>query len=126
MIAVDWLAAAFSLGASFFWLVSICCCSPHSSSRRKDRGAASNVAPQGSNVAAFAPFGNRGYQPLEDPAAGSGVHHNTAYGGAAAYGQQNPYGGHGGVEMQDIGFTGAAGPYKGRESAYEPFRHERV
>jgi hypothetical protein len=124
MLAVDWLAVAFSLGASFFWLISICCCSPHSS-RRKDRAVASNVPPQ-SNVAAFAPFGNRGYQPLADPAAGSGVHQNTAYGGAGGYSANTPYGGRGGVEMQDLGYAGAAGPYKGRESAYEPFRHERV
>jgi hypothetical protein len=122
MLAVDWLAVAFSLGASFFWLISICCCSPHSS-RRKDRTAASNVPPQ-SNVAAFAPFGNRGYQPIADPAVGS-VHQQTAYGGAAGYGN-TVYGGRGGVEMQDMGYTGAAGPYKGRDSAYEPFRHERV
>jgi hypothetical protein len=123
MLAVDWLAVAFSLGASFFWLISICCCSPHSS-RRKDRGVASNIAPK-SNVAAFAPFGNRGYQPLADPVAVSGVHQNTAYGGAAQYGNTT-YGGRGGVEMQDMGYTEAAGPYKGRDSGYEPFRHERV
>jgi hypothetical protein len=112
MIALDWLAAAFSLAASLFWLISICCCSPHSS-RRKDR-TLRNEPPTGSNVAAFAPFGSRGYQPLGDPAA-SNVHQSTAYGGP----------GWRGVEMQDMGYTGA-GPYKGRESAYEPFRHERV
>jgi hypothetical protein len=100
-MAVDWLAVAFSIGASAFWLVSICCCSGRSS-HNKDRH--SKDAPAGQ---AFVPFGqNRGYQPLGE----SGIQHPNPYGGA-------------GHEMQDFG---TAGPYKGRETAYEPFRHERV
>jgi hypothetical protein len=64
------------------------------------------AAPTGG--AGFTPFGNRGYQPLGD----DGVQHPSMYG------QQ----GNRGMEMQDFG----AGPYKGRDTAYEPFRHGGV
>jgi len=101
VMAIDWLAVAFSIAASAFWLVSICCCSGRSNHKDR-RSQAAAVPGQG-----FAPFGqSRGYQPLGD----DGLQHPNPYGGA-------------GHEMQDFG---AAGPYKGRETAYEPFRHERV
>ncbi|KAF2229572.1 hypothetical protein EV356DRAFT_580693 [Viridothelium virens] len=38
MFATTWLAVVFSLAAGFFWLFSICCCSPHSYNR-KDKSA---------------------------------------------------------------------------------------
>jgi hypothetical protein len=102
MMALDWLAVAFSLSAAFFWLISICCCSGRSN--RKDRR--SQVEPVAGT--GFVPFANRGYQPLGD----DGMQH------------PNPYGapGNRGLEMQDFGGS----PYKGRDTAYEPFRHERV
>jgi len=97
VLAVDWLAVAFSIGASAFWLISICCCSGRSNN--KDRHSKDVAPSQG-----FIPFGqSRGYQPLGD----EGLQHPNPYGGS-------------GHEMQDFG---AAGPYKGRETAYEPFRH---
>jgi len=103
VMAVDWLAVAFSIGASIFWLVSICCCSGRSG-HNKDRHSQAVTHGQ-----AFAPFGqSRGYQPLGD----SGIQHPNPYGGA-------------GHEVQEFGTVGA-GPYKGRETAYEPFRQERV
>jgi len=96
MLALDWLAVAFSVAASLFWVVSICCCSGKSD--RKERK---------STPMAGTPFGgSRGYQPLGEQ------------GGSAPY--HNQYGNRGDVEMQPVG---GAGPYKGRETAYEPFRH---
>ncbi|KAI9690600.1 MAG: hypothetical protein M1820_009995 [Bogoriella megaspora] len=38
MYATTWLAVAFSLAAGFFWLFSICCCSPHSQGRKEGKG----------------------------------------------------------------------------------------
>jgi hypothetical protein len=107
MMALDWIAVVFSIGASMFWLVSICCCSGRSSHPKK--GARDSA--QG---AGYTGFGSRGYQPLAE----QGYDHHAQPSPA-------PYGapGHRGVEMQDFG---SAGPYKGRETAYEPFRHERV
>ncbi|OCK81971.1 hypothetical protein K432DRAFT_325251 [Lepidopterella palustris CBS 459.81] len=35
MLAVEWLAVAFSLGAGFFWLISTCCCSGKSGKSKK-------------------------------------------------------------------------------------------
>jgi len=91
MLSLDWIAFVFSLGATLFWTISMCCCSGHSSSPRNRKGTEKGFA---------APFASRGYQPL------AGQH-----------------GAHGGnhVEMGNMGQS----PYKGRETAYEPFRHER-
>jgi len=94
MLALEWIAVAFSIGASVFWCVSICCCSGKSD--RKNRGSAA-PAP------GFTPFNTaRGYQPLGE---------QTAYGGAH--------------QGESIGLVekGQAGPYHGRDTAYEPFRH---
>lgn len=90
MMALDWVAFAFSLGATLFWTVSICCCSGKSD---KPKGNGS--------YSAAAPFGARGggYQSLG--------------------GDRNSYQQTSNVEMGNYG----ASPYKGRETAYEPFRH---
>jgi SUR7/PalI family len=96
MLALEWIAVAFSLGASLFWTITICCCSGKSSRKNRDN------QPSG-----FIPFGSRGYAPLGE----QGQHHSNAY-------VPPPATGH---EMQDFGYTGAG--YKGRETAYEPFRH---
>jgi hypothetical protein len=105
MIALDWIAVAFSLGASLFWIISICCCSGKSS--RRDRASKQQ---QPMMAGAYAPFGaNRGYAPLADEAGMRSGH--------------VPKTGH---EMQDFGYTGAGGytapPVGG---AYEPYRHQR-
>lgn len=95
MLALEWLAVAFSIGASIFWFVSICCCS--GKSNRKERGPVGQTP-------GFTPFNpSRGYQPLGE---------QTAYGGAPHQGES-------------IGLVekGQAGPYHGRDTAYEPFRH---
>jgi hypothetical protein len=107
MLALDYIAVIFSLAASLFWFVSICCCSGKSS-HPYSRDAYGKRNP-GNGVYSAAPLGSRGYQPIE----GHG-HQNSA----------QPWGAHHrGVEMDTFG---AQSPYKGRETAYEPFRHERV
>jgi len=106
MMALDWLAVAFSVGASMFWLVSICCCSGKSS--HKDRNSAAPAA-----GGAFGTRGSAAYQPLGDEHNHVGNPYHSQYGAPQ---------GHRGMEMQEFGQTGA-GPYKGRDTAYEPFRH---
>jgi hypothetical protein len=86
MFALDWIAFAFSLGATLFWTISICCCSGKSD--RKPRADGSYNAGQ-----------RGGYQSLG--------------------GDRNSYQQTSNVEMGNYG----ASPYKGRETAYEPFRH---
>ncbi|KAF2664352.1 hypothetical protein BT63DRAFT_483765 [Microthyrium microscopicum] len=111
MMALDWIAVAFSIGASMFWLVSICCCSGRSDRKERRRKAADPEPGAG-----YAAFGSqRGYKPLEDD-----QHHNQPY--HNQYGAQPHHTGH---EMQEFGTThgAAGGPYKGRDNtAYEPFR----
>jgi hypothetical protein len=106
MLAIEWIAVAFSIAASMFWLVSICCCSGRSSG-----GKRSSKGPE----PGFTPFANRGaaaYQPLGD----SHQQQSNPY--------HNQFGAQGtNVEMQSFG---GAGPYKGRETAYEPFRTREV
>ncbi|KAF7546600.1 hypothetical protein G7Z17_g8322 [Cylindrodendrum hubeiense] len=36
-LGVVWIAAAFAIGASLFWVFTICCCKPDHSSKRKNR-----------------------------------------------------------------------------------------
>jgi len=105
MMALDWLAVAFSIGASLFWVLSICCCSGKSSrgGRRREGGK-----PGTSRQPTF-PFLNRGYQPLGDQTQGT-----LPYGAPPAHHERD-------VEMNDYGNS----PYKGRGEAYEPFRHQR-
>lgn len=55
-LAISWLAVAFSLGASLFWLFSICCCAPDHSARRDKHK---------SSVGEKVPYG--GYQRVNDP-----------------------------------------------------------
>lgn len=91
MFALDWIAFAFSLGATLFWTISICCCSGKSDRKPRADGSYNAGAP---------PFGSRGgYQSLG--------------------GDRNSYQQTSNVEMGNYG----ASPYKGRETAYEPFRH---
>jgi hypothetical protein len=110
MLAVEWIAVAFSIGASMFWLVSICCCSGRSSG-----GKRSSKGPE----PGFTPFTGRStsaYQPLGD--SHGDIHQQQGNPYHSQYGQQGSN-----VEMQPFG---GAGPYKGRETAYEPFRTREV
>jgi hypothetical protein len=73
MTAVVWLAAAFSLASTFFWLISICCCSGKS--------------PHKKVVVEKTPYT---YERVASPYMGaSGNHH------AASVGVQPPVAGHG-------------------------------
>jgi hypothetical protein len=94
MLSLDWIAFAFSLAATLFWTVSICCCSGKSSHKKSEKHAS-----------AYSGFGGQKYERL-----GGGAGH--------ARGGSN-------VEMDNFGHAGSS-PYKGRETAYEPFRHDRV
>jgi hypothetical protein len=102
MLGLDWLAFAFSFGATLFWTVSICCCSGKSDKKHNSE----------KSTKGFKPFASRGasYQPLGEEHAGLTSGHARAGSG---------------VEMDNFGAAGSS-PYTGRETAYEPFRHERV
>lgn len=108
MLALDWLAVAFSVAATLFWIVSICCCSGKSSNRRGGKRETGNE-PFGAKRQPTFPFLNRGYQPLGDQTQGT-----VPYGAPPIHGERD-------VEMNDYGNS----PYKGRGEAYEPFRHQR-
>jgi hypothetical protein len=124
-LGLDWLAVAFSLVATSFWFISICCCSgksPHSHPKRGNGGGNAN-APYSVQRQPTFPFLNRGYSKLDEE------QHGLV---AQEYGAQ-PFGEppQRDLEMHDYAQSGSAaaaagqGPYKGRESAYEPFRHQR-
>ena len=47
-LAVAWLATVFSIGATLFWLFSVCCCSGRSNPHYKDnKGGLWNAEPKG-------------------------------------------------------------------------------
>ncbi|KAF2664988.1 integral membrane protein-like protein [Microthyrium microscopicum] len=105
VFALDWLAVAFSLVATLFWSFSTCCVSGKSNKKSMPSGEkgfpASNIISTG--------VGKHSYQQLDDQEQ------------LLAHQQQHA---HRDIEMQDTAYAGGSGPYKGRESAYEPMRHQ--
>jgi len=81
MLAVTWLAAAFSIASGFFWMISICCCGStdrHYSTPKRARGQddAEKLVPRngpyeqiGGNFAptSYVPPTQQGYAPQEFP-----------------------------------------------------------
>jgi len=74
-LAAVWLAAAFALGAAFFWLFTICCCAPDRSSGKRS----SRHADEGEKLMQQGP-----YQPIPSPGfpATSPGYAPQSYGGA--------------------------------------------
>lgn len=61
-LAITWLAAAFSIAGSLFWLVSVCCCAPEKRERHRDRR---NF--RGSSDGEKLLSGGNGYQRVSEP-----------------------------------------------------------
>ncbi|EHK25315.1 uncharacterized protein TRIVIDRAFT_215408 [Trichoderma virens Gv29-8] len=57
-LAIIWIGAAFCLGASLFWIFTICCCKPEK--RQKSHHHSSD----GEKLLPAGGFGSRGYAPL--------------------------------------------------------------
>ncbi|KAK0762240.1 hypothetical protein N5P37_005044 [Trichoderma harzianum] len=57
-LAIIWIGAAFCLGASLFWIFTICCCKPEK--RQKNHHHSSD----GEKLLPAGGFGSRGYAPL--------------------------------------------------------------
>lgn len=100
-LATVWIAFAFALGASLFWVFTICCCAPDhraKSSSRRGGGAYTKH--------------------LDDDASMTGAHHNNnAYGGGSGYGHHND------TSYQGHGVTPG---YYNNDKAFEPMRHQQV
>lgn len=106
-LATVWIAFAFALGASLFWIFTICCCAPdhRAKGRRGGAGYTKHLDDDASMAGATG-----AYAPV------SGAHHNGAYGGSG-YGHHNDtsYQGH-----------GAAAGYYNNDKGFEPMRHQQV
>jgi len=105
-LAVTWLAVAFSLGASLFWLFSVCCCSGRSNPHhRSNKGGLWNAEPTGQGYGDY----GRGR--------GMRVEKTGGYERVAS-----PYVGGRDVPLQDYSHqqTGHVG---GSSGPFEPFRH---
>lgn len=96
MMRTTWLAVAFSLGAGFFWLLSVCCCRERSPYGKKD----SKRVKVEKTPYTYERVGS----PYLGPQRGA-----PEYGDVS--GQQIP--------MQSLG-------PKAKEAAYEPFRPSQV
>ncbi|PPJ54247.1 hypothetical protein CBER1_05147 [Cercospora berteroae] len=108
-LIVGWLGVAFSLGATIFWLFSICCCSGKSNPHHKsNKGGLLQAEPKGLGYGMEEGRGRGGlkvektgdYQRVESPYMGAADHDQVPL---HQYGQSNPY----------------AAPQAG----YEPYRH---
>ncbi|KAL1297847.1 hypothetical protein AAFC00_006374 [Neodothiora populina] len=117
MLAVTWLATAFTLVATFFWLFSICCCSGKSDNiKANNQAAPSRAFPGfgrgnrgGADNEKFASGGRSGYAPVESPYA---ERHGAADDHVPLTQVAVPPYGHG--EATEYGYT---------KSPYEPYRH---
>lgn len=118
-LATVWLAFAFSLGASLFWVFTICCCAPER--RAKMVGGRGGGYTKHLDDDASMTGAPGAYAPLGAPAQS---HHNTnnAYGGAG-YGHQET-----GYTHQDTSYQGhgAAAGYYNNDKGFEPMRHQQV
>ncbi|CAI7664502.1 unnamed protein product [Penicillium bialowiezense] len=101
--AATWLAVAFSLGGTLFWMFSTCCCSGRSPYGHKDRHNT-----RGSITAEKAPYT---YEPIgaAHPPFGTQPY-------APQYGQNTSYPPHNDIPMTH------QNPHQ-QPNAYEPFRH---
>ncbi|RFU34567.1 hypothetical protein B7463_g1763, partial [Scytalidium lignicola] len=64
-LAITWLAAAFSLAGSLFWLLSTCCCAPEKRERHRDRRNFRGSS-DGEKLLSGG-LGGNGYQRVSDP-----------------------------------------------------------
>ncbi|KAB5549787.1 SUR7 protein [Coniochaeta sp. 2T2.1] len=97
-LAAVWIAAAFAIAASFFWMFTVCCCAPDHSSRRSGRKR--HLDEEGEKLV---PVG--AYQPIND---------QNGYQGGYNNGHSNPQYGY------------APQPRAQRNLAYEPYSHSNV
>lgn len=108
-LIVCWLAAVFSLGATLFWLFSICCCSGRSNPHHKsNKGGLWNAEPKG-----------QGYGDFER---GRGLQVQQTPGGYERVG--SPYIGAGGDQVPLQQYPQPTGHSRGPSTgAFEPYRH---
>jgi hypothetical protein len=121
-LALEWLAVAFSIGATISWALTTCCSAPRSKSKSKlgsNRAIDFKGLLGGNNSKAdtdfkadtgYSPFKPRGYQSLSTQDQGS-----TTDAEAQTMG----------IELMDKAKPVPA-PSDGRDIAYEPFRHHPV
>ncbi|KAH8816358.1 SUR7 protein-like protein [Xylogone sp. PMI_703] len=100
-LAITWLAAAFSIAGSLFWLFSVCCCAPEKRERHRDRRNFRGSS-DGEKLLSGG-LGGNGYQRVGDP-----------YGG-----QETGYTGRG-VPLQNFNKPTRV------EGGYEPYSHAAV
>ncbi|KAI5371219.1 hypothetical protein Slin15195_G020910 [Septoria linicola] len=109
-LVAGWLGAALSLGATFFWVFSICCCSGRSNPHHKsNKGGLWNAEPkgQGYNDGGFA-VDRRGRGLKVEKTGGDYTRVASPYVGAPENSDQVPLHSY---------------PYAGQQNGYEPYRH---
>lgn len=130
-LTVTWLATAFTLLATLFWLFSACCCSgqsnPHHRSNRdapaKDFGLFGKNRQQNANMSGGLGLGRTRsekfgeYERVNEPYVGGHEADNVPLTHVAV----PPYGHHGAGEADEY-----YAPQQQRGNAFEPYRHERV
>ncbi|OJD18128.1 hypothetical protein AJ78_01846 [Emergomyces pasteurianus Ep9510] len=103
MFAILWLGVAFSLASGVFWLFSVCCCSGRSPYNHSNGGSNGMGGRRNRGITAEkTPYT---YERVSDPYGGAGS------GGAAPF-------------MPTAAGNGPPAGVSGRDTAYEPFRHD--
>jgi len=120
-LAITWIATALSIGATLFWLFSICCCSGrsnphHRSNKEKNKGLWNAGAEDGAaggrrSIMSLGKTGT-GYARVESPHTGADRVPLTNYPAQpTAYQSPQPYGG--GYAQQTNGFE----PYRQQQQS---------
>lgn len=102
VIALNWIAVMLSTAAAFFWGVASFCTRRSNRTSRGKRHSPKLPLTLGTDVAYNGAGGSRSYKKLDDQEELLG---------------QNP-----GIPLQETA-QAPEGPFKGREDAYEPYRH---
>ncbi|KAK3674990.1 hypothetical protein LTR78_005334 [Recurvomyces mirabilis] len=122
-LILNWLSVAFSLGATAFWLLSICCCSGRSNPHhRSNKGGLWNAEPKGQGYGDYNAGSGRGrglrvektgggYERVSSPYLGDGG------GGGGGEGDRVPLQPYPQQQQQQ------GGHYRQQSGAFEPYRH---
>jgi hypothetical protein len=128
MLAATWIAVAFNIAASFFWLLSRCCCPSVASSPRKDRrnrqSDAEKLLPAGGYAQVRDPAAQGAYMTPAHPQQPTVYTPSTNQGYNPMYNGQES--GHTGYPMQTMPNAKMPSQERNLNSAYEPYRHDQI
>ncbi|KAG9255974.1 uncharacterized protein F5Z01DRAFT_531081 [Emericellopsis atlantica] len=106
-LATIWIGCAFAVGASVFWLFTICCCKPEHNSHKNRDGADDHEKLMGNRASGYYPIGGTNHHANSDHEMTTSTYHNQF---------QPTYG-------QAYSHTPAYSSSGRSDAGYEPYAH---